>query len=166
MTMLKNCITGVTIHHLLLIAAMDQLSCHQTAPVLGLKRKRINVDALENMGLETAVGHRVIAGSAFITILAGYDFYQTEQWKSEDASLYMPVLEDIMLNVRSFDQVTFRSGSFFVSDLAGTYESTRKGIAIHLWKYDAVSRRLFISKSLLATSTELYDELRRNLLLC
>lgn len=63
--------------------------------------------------------------------------------------MYLPLAQDIMINTRNVDQLSFENDQFFLADDKGNYIGAKTGNAIHLWRYDTSTKRLFISQSVL-----------------
>jgi len=69
----------------------------------------------------------LVAGSTFLSICAGADLFQTEDWQSSDSAIFIPLKEDMMVRVQSYDKVTFSNGIFFYGDEQGRYMGSIAG---------------------------------------
>nr|XP_054920214.1 uncharacterized protein LOC126517480 isoform X3 [Dermacentor andersoni] len=88
-------------------------------------------------------------GRSFLTIRHNASVFHTEDWKPRGCTMYLPLAQDVMINMRCIDQVSFESDQFFLADGKGNYIGAKSGHAIHLWRYDHSTKRLFISQSVL-----------------
>ncbi|XP_077498866.1 uncharacterized protein LOC144109957 isoform X2 [Amblyomma americanum] len=88
-------------------------------------------------------------GRSFLTIRHNASVFHTEEWKPRGCTMYVPLTQDVMINTRSIDQLSFESDQFFLADGKGNYIGAKSGHAIHLWRYDSATKRLFISQSVL-----------------
>lgn len=95
-------------------------------------------------------------GRGFLAIRHSASVFQTEELKPRGCTLYHPLMNDMMINVLSVDQLSFESGQFFLADAKGYYTGAKSGHAIHLWRYSNVSKRLFVSQSVLFLKEEDY----------
>lgn len=98
------------------------------------------------------------SGRTFLTIRQSPYVYQTQEWKGNGDTLYQLVSSDIMINVHRIDQISFESGQFFLASLKGLCTGAKSGHAIHLWRYGAVQRKLYISQSILFLREQDYRE--------
>ena len=67
---------------------------------------------------------------SFLRIPAHKNVHETEDWKGQQTTMYTPVKNDIMVNVRNIEQFSFSTGSFFVADENGTYQGSEEGISM------------------------------------
>lgn len=88
-------------------------------------------------------------GRSFLTIRHNSSIFHTEEWKPRGCTMYLPLAQDIMINTRNVDQLSFENDQFFLADDKGNYIGAKTGNAIHLWRYDTSTKRLFISQSVL-----------------
>ncbi|CAH1775702.1 unnamed protein product [Owenia fusiformis] len=100
-------------------------------------------------------------GRNFLTILGNSHTFLSEQWKPDLCTLYKPLTEDIMINMRNIEQVTFSTGSHFLADVGGSYDRSQQGCSINMWRYDPNQKHLYIAKSLFFNNAQLYDAVRR-----
>ena len=66
-------------------------------------------------------------GRNFVNIPGRAMVYQTEDYNAKSNALYLPITQDIMLNMRNIEQVTFGHGRHFVSNEDGNYDCTKEG---------------------------------------
>ena len=52
---------------------------------------------------------------------------ESEEWKDQNTTLYRPLSNDVMINLRSVEQLSFASGTFFVADEHGVYKASQEG---------------------------------------
>ncbi|XP_013396037.1 uncharacterized protein LOC106163089 [Lingula anatina] len=123
-----------------------------------MKRRRVSDDCA--MTTETGIVRR---GSHFLTLHSSTAVYQTEEFKPKGSTLYIPLSEDVMINTSKIDEITFSTGNFFIGNEQGAFLRTEQGCAINMWKFDKVSRKLFVSRSFLFTSEQVYAEVIRSL---
>ncbi|KAH9367025.1 hypothetical protein HPB48_021384 [Haemaphysalis longicornis] len=71
--------------------------------------------------------------------------------------MYLPLTQDVMINTRCIDQLSFETDQFFLADGKGNYIGAKSGHAIHMWRYDPASKRLFISQSVLFLREQCVD---------
>ncbi|KAH6928640.1 hypothetical protein HPB50_018161 [Hyalomma asiaticum] len=95
-------------------------------------------------------------GRGFLAIRHSASVFQTEEWKAGGNTLYRPLTNDMMINALSVDQLSFESGQFFLANAKGNYSGAKSGHAIHFWRYNNVSKRLFVSQSVLFLKEEDY----------
>lgn len=88
-------------------------------------------------------------GRSFLTIRHNASVFHTEEWKPRGCTMYLPLTQDVMINTRCIDQLSFETDQFFLADGKGNYIGAKSGHAIHMWRYDPASKRLFISQSVL-----------------
>ncbi|XP_002434326.4 uncharacterized protein LOC8052984 isoform X3 [Ixodes scapularis] len=89
------------------------------------------------------------SGRSFLTIRHNASVYHTEEWKPRGCTMYLPLSQDVMINTRNVDQLSFENDQFFLADGKGNYIGAKSGNAIHFWRYDTSTKRLFISQSIL-----------------
>ncbi|GFY76137.1 uncharacterized protein TNIN_154851 [Trichonephila inaurata madagascariensis] len=85
----------------------------------------------------------------FLTVRHNSYVYHTEEWKPKGCTMYLPLCEDIMINTQNIEQISFESDQFFLADEKGNYVGAKPGNAVHLWRFDPTSRKLYISRSIL-----------------
>lgn len=90
-----------------------------------------------------SLGHR------YLTIRRGAYVYQTEDWQPMSMTLYIPLEQDIMINTRTINQLSYESNYFFIGDSYGNYRGTKSGNAVHLWRLDFTTKKLYIAQSIL-----------------
>ncbi|XP_025110430.1 uncharacterized protein LOC112573939 isoform X2 [Pomacea canaliculata] len=122
----------------------------EALPTARCKRRRMS-DELQSE--DSPSSKLSVLSRQFFTIHKGSGVFDTEEWRSADKTLFRPVSEDMMVGVAKVEQITCQDGSFFVADLSGRYSRTAPGKVIHLWRYDKVQRKLYVSRSFLFTNT-------------
>ncbi|KAH7970427.1 hypothetical protein HPB49_006752 [Dermacentor silvarum] len=60
-------------------------------------------------------------GRSFLTIRHNASVFHTEEWKPRGCTMYLPLTQDVMINMRCIDQVSFESDQFFLADGKGNY---------------------------------------------
>lgn len=90
-----------------------------------------------------SLGHR------YLTIRRGAYVYQTEEWQPMSLSLYSPLEHDIMINTRTISQLSYEGNYFFLADSYGKYRGSKSGNAVHFWRHDYTTRKLYIAQSVL-----------------
>lgn len=103
-------------------------------------------------------GDLLVRGRSFLPVRSGNDIFMTEEWKSSGTSLFIPLKDDLYINVHRYDQITAAQGSFFTADGSGNFNCSLVGNVIHLWRYDKQHRKQYIAQSLLFTN---YQEFLR-----
>ena len=68
-------------------------------------------------------------GRHFLTIPRSTSVFQTEVWHSADSALFLPLTEDLLVNVHKVDQISCTDGHYFVADDSGKYARTLAGDA-------------------------------------
>ncbi|PIK41004.1 hypothetical protein BSL78_22158 [Apostichopus japonicus] len=124
------------------------------------KRQRIGDDGMLQMNGPTYSGTAQYSGRSFIPILTSSNTFHSEDVKVEGHTLYKPLTDDTLLNVRNVEQITFASGMFHIGNRNGAFERNCEGFAIMLWKYADSSNRLFVSRSILFTNRDEYWAVR------
>ena len=66
-------------------------------------------------------------GRHFLAIPRTCHVFQTETWRSADSALFLPLTEDLLVNVRRLEQVSCADGHYFVADDSGKYSRTLAG---------------------------------------
>ena len=66
-------------------------------------------------------------GQHFLTIPRSSSVFQTEVWHTADSALFLPLTEDLLVNVRRVDQISCADGHYFVADDSGKYSRTLAG---------------------------------------
>jgi len=102
-------------------------------------------------------------GKTFLHIQHSPCIYQTEDWKPKGCTMYLPLSEDVMVNTRNIEQISFESDQFFLADEKGNYVGAKPGNAIHLWRFDLATRKLYISRSILFLKEQEYKDIRLQL---
>lgn len=125
------------------------------------KRQRIGGDhELVQMNGPTYSGTSQYSGRSFIPILTSSNTFHSEEVKADSHTLYKPLTDDTLLNVRNVEQITFGSGMFHIGNTNGAFERTCEGYTIMLWKYADSTNKLFVSRSILFTSRDEYWAVR------
>ncbi|UYV64745.1 hypothetical protein LAZ67_3001842 [Cordylochernes scorpioides] len=96
----------------------------------------------------------VSTGRTFLSIQHNSHTYHTEEWKPRGCTMYLPLREDILINTRNIEQISFEVDQFFLADDKGNYVGAKPvhdshGNALHLWRFDPSCRKLYISRSVL-----------------
>ncbi|XP_071953704.1 uncharacterized protein [Antedon mediterranea] len=99
----------------------------------------------------------------FLFIKGGTDVFHSEDFLPRGETLFVPVQEDIMINLMNIEQISLSNECFFTANVNGTYQSTQQGDAIHLWRYDFSKRQLFISRSILFLQPSVFAEVKQTL---
>ncbi|XP_033096896.1 uncharacterized protein LOC117101118 [Anneissia japonica] len=102
-------------------------------------------------------------GKQFLFIKGGVEVFHSENFLPKGETLFLPLQEDVMINLMNIEQISISNGVFFIANASGTYQSTQQGDAIHLWRYDAELRQLFISRSILFLEPSLFGEVKQTL---
>lgn len=105
----------------------------------------------------------LMPGHSFLHIRHTPFVYQTEDWKPKGCTMYLPLVEDVMVNTRNIEQISFETDQFFLADDKGNYVGAKPGNAIHLWRYDLQSRNLYISRSILFLKEQEFGDIRAQL---
>ncbi|XP_064477101.1 uncharacterized protein LOC135390990 isoform X2 [Ornithodoros turicata] len=122
---------------------------------ISVKRRRI--DGYDSQDRMTA------AARTFLTVRHNSYVFHTEEWKPRGCSMYLPLTQDVMLNMRHIEQVSFENDQFFLADGKGNYAGAKTGNAIHLWRLDPNTRKLYVSRSLLFLREQDYREVQLQL---
>ena len=69
----------------------------------------------------------------FLPIAAGEHVFQSEDCKPKGETLYIPVLDDTLLNLQNIEQITVTKGSFFLGDETSRFNRTAEGIYCALY---------------------------------
>lgn len=122
------------------------------------KRLRMDVDQ-ENEGeqLQRMICSR---GRNFIPIAASPTTFHTEEVNQERETMYVPLREDVLVNARSAEQISYGAGVYFVGDLKGSYARSSQGHVINLWRFSEATQKLYISRSFLFTNVMDFVQLK------
>ncbi|XP_035208781.1 uncharacterized protein LOC118183374 isoform X2 [Stegodyphus dumicola] len=96
----------------------------------------------------------------FLSVRHNNYVYHTEDWKPKGCTMYLPLREDIMINVQNIEQISFESDQFFLADEKGNYVGAKSGHAVHLWRFDSTLRKLYISRSILFLKDQDFQEVQ------
>ncbi|XP_058859220.1 uncharacterized protein si:dkey-109l4.3 [Acipenser ruthenus] len=96
--------------------------------------------------------------SSFVSIYANRGVYQSECWKPNGSTLYLPVTSNLLVNMEKYDQISFEEGSFFIGDKSGGCLQREHGQVIHCWRYDGQDKKLFIALSFLFIHIHMFQE--------
>ena len=80
--------------------------------------------------------------------------FESQDCTDVSTTLFCPITHDVMINLRSIEQLSFATGVFFVADESGVYQRKAEGCTINLWRYSESERRIYISRSLLITDPQ------------
>ena len=53
--------------------------------------------------------------------------FHTEDWKNKQTTIYIPVTDDVMVNTRGIEQISFANGSFHVGNDQDVYKGSVNG---------------------------------------
>ncbi|XP_060597352.1 uncharacterized protein LOC132751220 [Ruditapes philippinarum] len=127
----------------------NSIHCANNNQPGGISKKRKIEETMD------ATGERLfIRGRSFLPVRGGCDVFSTEDWKPTGTSLFCPVKQDVYVNLHKYDQITAAQGSFFTADEGGDFQSSVVGHVIHLWRFDKVQRKQYISQSFLFTNQQ------------
>lgn len=101
-----------------------------------------------------------IEGRSFIPVKSSSNTFHSEDVKAEGHTLYGPLSDDTLLNVRNLEQITFGSGTFHIGNRNGAFVRNSEGYTIMLWKFDESARKLFVCRSILFTDRDEYWAVR------
>uniref|UniRef100_T1IMT6 Uncharacterized protein n=1 Tax=Strigamia maritima TaxID=126957 RepID=T1IMT6_STRMM len=117
----------------------------------GLKRRRTDDIQCEDIAMTspTKIGHLIISSNnnehnrnvnvvsgthlrssgskTFLHIQHSSFVFQTEDWKPKGCTMYLPLTEDVMVNTRNIEQVSFENDQFFLADEKGNYVGAKPG---------------------------------------
>ncbi len=128
----------------------------------GQKRKRVGGEMMDEprhkrcILLET----NEFRGRNFLPVKGSDSVFQSEVVKPKGETMYRPMTEDLLINMRHIEQVSFGMGVYFIGDLRGNYVRSDRGHVINMWRFDTNQQRLFISRSLLFTDIMKFTELQ------
>eukprot|EP00118_Oscarella_pearsei_P026355 m.309807 g.309807 ORF g.309807 m.309807 type:complete len:168 (+) comp47935_c0_seq1:79-582(+) len=92
---------------------------------------------------------------SFLLICSNSGTYQSEEYKPNGETLYVPISSgDVLINIRTVDQVTCERGRFFLGDDKCKYVGSAEGNVLHFWRYNAILGKLCITQSFLFTSSD------------
>ena len=67
------------------------------------------------------------AGRNFIPIAASPATFHTEDVKQRNETMYIPLTDDVLVNVRTIEQISYDAGGFFIGDHKGNYVRNSQG---------------------------------------
>ncbi|KAK7099903.1 hypothetical protein V1264_022939 [Littorina saxatilis] len=131
------------------------MDCHliPVYPPMHSKKRKLS-DEMNDNDHTPAMEDTIACGRQFLHIPHSDKVYQTEEWCTADSALFHPVTDDLMVNVRSVEQISCADGHYFVADHSGKYSRTVTGKVIHFWRYDKTQRKLYVSRSFLFTGVQ------------
>ncbi|XP_041475646.1 uncharacterized protein LOC121424113 [Lytechinus variegatus] len=131
-----------------------------TSGSCGMARKRLRMDVDQEN--ETEQLKRIIAvrGRNFIPISASNTTFHTEDVKQRSETIYLPLTDDVLVNMRSAEQISYGTGDYFIGDLRGNYTRKSQGYVVNLWRYSEANQKLFISRSFLFTNVMDFVQLK------
>ena len=97
------------------------------------------------------------ASKHFLRLPGNGGVYESQDCTDVTTTLFSPLQHDVMINLRSIEQLSFATGVFFVADASGVYERKAEGCIVNLWRYNESERRIYISRSLLITDQQVSD---------
>ncbi|XP_014663293.1 PREDICTED: uncharacterized protein LOC106805994 isoform X2 [Priapulus caudatus] len=103
----------------------------QKEHMTSVKRRRVEEEREMNgtMSNNNTVGEQPSARCRnFLRLARNPCVLQSEQWKPGYETLYTPLQEDVMINLRHTEQISFSSGCFFIADMAGNYLKKDSGL--------------------------------------
>lgn len=74
--------------------------------------------------------------------------------KQNNDVVYHPLKNNILINTKSYAEITFRSDSFFLGDDLGQYEKTVDATAIDFLMHCDKERRLYVARSIVIPEKE------------
>ncbi|XP_072023662.1 uncharacterized protein [Amphiura filiformis] len=130
-----------------------------------MKRRRVEEEAMEGSPLrqcQCGQSAEVTAyrGRRFVPVSGCDKLYHSQNVKPKGETMYVPMPDDILINMNNIEQVSFGKGVFFLGDISGNYVKTDQGHIINLWRYDTPNRQLYISRSLLFLDIMLFNEVK------
>ncbi|KAK2157493.1 hypothetical protein LSH36_190g03007 [Paralvinella palmiformis] len=99
----------------------------------------------------------------FIKVPANQWTFHTDEWKNKQTTIHSPLCGDVMINMQMVEQISFETGTFHIGNDQNIYKETAEGQVIHLWKYDATIKKLYIYRSFLFTNTQIYEAIQKQL---
>ncbi|XP_077981875.1 uncharacterized protein LOC144436887 [Glandiceps talaboti] len=98
-------------------------------------------------------------GKKFIPLRGGPLVFQSEDIHGSE-TLFLPLTEDILINMDTVEQISFSNGTYFIGNSTGTYVKSEPGHVINLWRYDTQQRQLYIARSFLFTHLQNFLEVK------
>eukprot|EP00057_Strongylocentrotus_purpuratus_P004365 XP_003728540.1 PREDICTED: uncharacterized protein LOC100889051 isoform X2 [Strongylocentrotus purpuratus] len=125
-----------------------------------MSRKRLRMDVDQENEMEQLKQIIAVRGRNFIPIAASPTTFQTEDVKQKSETIYLPLTDDILVNMRSAEQISYGAGVYFVGDDKGSYARSSQGHVVNLWRYSEARQKLFISRSFLFTNVMDFVQLK------
>ena len=66
-------------------------------------------------------------GRNFLPVKGSDNVFQSEVVKPKGETMYRPLTEDLLINMRHIEQVSFGMGVYFIGDLRGNYVRSDRG---------------------------------------
>ena len=66
-------------------------------------------------------------GSTFLRIPGNGSVFTVENSRDFHAAQYLPINQDLMINMRGIEQLSFNTGVFFTADKNGQYNAKKEG---------------------------------------
>ncbi|XP_022087893.1 uncharacterized protein LOC110977777 [Acanthaster planci] len=127
----------------------------------GQKRKRVESEMMEEPRCKRCNHFEPsdFRGRNFLPVKGSANVFQSELVKPKGETMYRPLTDDVLINMRHIEQVSFESGMYFIGDHRGNYVRSDHGHVINMWRFDMNQQRLFVSRSLLFTDPMKFNEL-------
>ncbi|XP_046568953.1 uncharacterized protein LOC124277345 [Haliotis rubra] len=124
--------------------------------IAGKRRRLEDYDCQVNDSCDNNSNGMISGNNHFFPIRRSNCVFHTEEWNSTGTALFKPLFEDLLINSLKHDQISCGEGDFFIADDQGSYSQTVPGRVLHLWKYDKLEKKLYISRSFLFTNLQEY----------
>ncbi|XP_072173306.1 uncharacterized protein [Diadema setosum] len=121
----------------------------RAGPSFSDRRKRLRMDDEQESEMEQLQRVLSVRGRSFVPIRASPTTFHTETVKQTSETIYIPLSDDVLVNVRTSEQISYGAGVYFIGDHRGSYVRTSEGHVINLWRYSEMTQKLFISRSFL-----------------
>ncbi|XP_064607150.1 uncharacterized protein LOC135471753 [Liolophura sinensis] len=119
------------------------------------KKRRMTEDVSHLLNNVNVTSHTtmpsVSTSKSFLPLPKCDRIFHTEEWKPRGTTLFLPLLEDILVNLKNLEQISFNRGTYFVADNDGNYSRSIEGETLNMWRYSEQDRHLYISRTFLFT---------------
>ena len=91
--------------------------------------------------------------------LPNLPYFSSSSSKQNNNVVYHPLKNNVLINTKSYAEITFRTDNFFLGDDQGQYEKTVEATAIDFLMHCKEERRLYVARSIVIPEKEVYTRI-------
>eukprot|EP00111_Clytia_hemisphaerica_P003562 TCONS_00010178-protein len=84
--------------------------------------------------------------------------------KQNSNVVYLPLKNNILINMKAYTEIMFRTDQFFLGDETGRYEKTVQATAIDFLMHCPNERRLYVARSIVTTDKRVGEEIAKKIM--